>query len=319
MKKLFACFLALASAAAFGTTTVPVQLLNSAGSSSGQTIVSTGTSSDPGWANVSATTLTGILPVTNGGTNCGTATGACLDNITGFSSTGFMSRTGAGSYAFTASTGTGSVVLATSPALTTPNLGTPTAVTLTNGTGLPISTGISGLGTGVAAGLSNAVTGSGSPVLQTSPIITTPFISGATSGACPGAGYIGQCLSSNVGSGSSVSLTSVTPANVTSISLTAGNWRVGGNVCYTPGASTSSAFNEATVNTVSASLPTNPGQGATNILTAAIVASNGDFCMPVGETFYTVSSTTTVYLIAFSGFSTSTMRAYGYLYAIRFN
>lgn len=75
------------------------------------------------------------------------------------------------------STGTGSAVLSNSPVLVTPNLGTPSAVTLTNGTGLPISTGISGLGTGVAAGLANAVTGSGSPVLATSPTISSATLS----------------------------------------------------------------------------------------------------------------------------------------------
>jgi hypothetical protein len=79
----------------------------------------------------------------------------------------------------TTSTGTGSAVLSNSPSLTTPNLGTPSSVTLTNGTGLPVSTGVSGLGTGVAAALGNAVTGSGSPVLATSPSIASPTITGA--------------------------------------------------------------------------------------------------------------------------------------------
>ncbi|KAA1013044.1 hypothetical protein FVF58_09645 [Paraburkholderia panacisoli] len=76
----------------------------------------------------------------------------------------------------TTSTGTGSVVLSNSPTFTTPNLGTPSAVTLTHGTGLPISTGVSGLGSGVATGLANGVTGSGSPVLATSPTLTSPAL-----------------------------------------------------------------------------------------------------------------------------------------------
>lgn len=58
------------------------------------------------------------IPIANGGTNCASASGTCLDNVTGFNSTGFMSRSGAGAYTFTASTGTGSVVLANSPTLT---------------------------------------------------------------------------------------------------------------------------------------------------------------------------------------------------------
>lgn len=42
----------------------------------------------------------GTLGTAAGGTNCTVATGTCLDNIAGFSSTGFVQRTGAGTYAF---------------------------------------------------------------------------------------------------------------------------------------------------------------------------------------------------------------------------
>jgi hypothetical protein len=47
-----------------------------------------------------APTFTTPLPVASGGTNCSAASGTCLDNITGFASTGFLTRTGAGAYAF---------------------------------------------------------------------------------------------------------------------------------------------------------------------------------------------------------------------------
>lgn len=46
--------------------------------------------------------VTGTLPIGNGGTNCAAATGTCLDNITGFSSTGYLKRTGPGNYSFIA-------------------------------------------------------------------------------------------------------------------------------------------------------------------------------------------------------------------------
>lgn len=42
----------------------------------------------------------GTLGIVGGGTNCSSATGTCLDNITGFASTGYVNRTGAGTYAF---------------------------------------------------------------------------------------------------------------------------------------------------------------------------------------------------------------------------
>jgi hypothetical protein len=50
------------------------------------------------------TGVTGVLPIANGGTNASTASGTSLDNITGFASTGFLTRTGAGTYAFQSTT-----------------------------------------------------------------------------------------------------------------------------------------------------------------------------------------------------------------------
>lgn len=43
-----------------------------------------------------------VYGVTEGGTNCSVASGTCLDNITGFASTGIVDRTGAGAYSFLA-------------------------------------------------------------------------------------------------------------------------------------------------------------------------------------------------------------------------
>ena len=60
MKRFFAALLALFSSVTFGTTLVPVQLLNPTGSTTGQTIVSTGASSAPGWATVPLSGLSSV-------------------------------------------------------------------------------------------------------------------------------------------------------------------------------------------------------------------------------------------------------------------
>lgn len=54
-------------------------------------------------AQITGGTIVGIsppIPLASGGTACASASGTCLDNITGFNSAGFIERTGAGTYAF---------------------------------------------------------------------------------------------------------------------------------------------------------------------------------------------------------------------------
>ena len=57
-------------------------------------------------AGLATVTIAGVLnseanaTVAQGGTNCASASGTCLDNITDFASTGFLTRTGSGAYNF---------------------------------------------------------------------------------------------------------------------------------------------------------------------------------------------------------------------------
>lgn len=64
---------------------------------SGQPLLSGGGSSSP--------MTFGTLGVGAGGTNCTSASGTCIDNISGWSSTGFINRTAPGTYAFTTTIG----------------------------------------------------------------------------------------------------------------------------------------------------------------------------------------------------------------------
>lgn len=146
---------------------------------------------------------------------------------------------------------------------------------------------------------------------------STAGIVGTTTGNNANAGSVGEFISSQVLVGSAISLTTATPANVTSISLTAGDWDVSGSVCFHPASTTASTVNIATMNTTSATLPTAPNSGGEFALTSSIASNVGDYCLPTGSMRQNVSGSTTVWLIAESVFNTSTNAAYGFIGARR--
>jgi hypothetical protein len=91
-----------------GTATIASSALSGGsinGTTIGATTPSTGaftTLSSAGLATLNGLSLTSPLAVASGGTNCAAASGTCVDNISGFSGTGFLQRTGASAYAFVA-------------------------------------------------------------------------------------------------------------------------------------------------------------------------------------------------------------------------
>jgi hypothetical protein len=92
--------LALASSTATGTVTL--QAPGVSGTYNFNFPTGAGTTGQPlisGGGGSSANTF-GTLSVFGGGTACNAASGTCLDNITGFASTGFVFRSGAGTYTF---------------------------------------------------------------------------------------------------------------------------------------------------------------------------------------------------------------------------
>ncbi|HEY6019562.1 MAG TPA: hypothetical protein VIY48_06565, partial [Candidatus Paceibacterota bacterium] len=73
------------------------------------------------------------------------------------------------------------------------------------------------------------------------------------------AGDVGELITSTVASASGVSLTSTTAANVTSISLTAGDWDVDGTVDFNLAASTSVTVLSASISLTTGTLGTQAG------------------------------------------------------------
>lgn len=133
------------------------------------------------------------------------------------------------------------------------------------------------------------------------------------------AGNIGDFVSTNIPSGSAVSMTSGVISNIATVSLANGDWDVSANIDTNTGATTDVTQILAWISTTSATLPSAPNAGAfsaANYPAAGHIGFNDHF--PVGMTRISVTGgPITVYLSARSNFSVSTQQIYGYLRARR--
>ena len=143
------------------------------------------------------------------------------------------------------------------------------------------------------------------------------FLGGNAGGNAP-AGSVGEYVSSTIAQGSAVSLTSPSASNVTSISLTAGDWDVSAVVIFNPAASTSLTVKTAGVSTNSGAFDAlTTGAGDTVQASTAASVPVGNTSVEIPPTRISISSTTTVYLVAASTFTVSTNAAYGTIRARR--
>lgn len=129
-------------------------------------------------------------------------------------------------------------------------------------------------------------------------------ITGATNAT---AGNLGEVITAT---GSAVAITTATQTNVTSISLTAGDWLVYGMVKSNPAAGTTVTEVAGGVSTTTATLPTiyaATGTGGATIATGPTVP-----CTRIN-----VSGTTTVYLVARIAYAVSTCTVSGTISGVR--
>jgi hypothetical protein len=147
---------------------------------------------------------------------------------------------------------------------------------------------------------------------------TVGQLAGTTTNNNASSGNIGEYISSVIASGSAVSLTTNTNANVTSISLTAGDWDVSGFVAFVGGSTTTVAFVTGSISLTSGTIDTSADRqdsifyNSATIFTTLIAANT-----ITGPSRFSLSGTTTVFLIARAGFGTSTCSAYGTIRARR--
>lgn len=139
-------------------------------------------------------------------------------------------------------------------------------------------------------------TGTGNYVLATSPTINQPNLVGVTTNSNAAAGSAGEFVSNQILQAAQFNITASTGTNVTSISLTAGDWDVSGNVYFFASSGTGTfTAGFAAINTVSATLTDNSLNSSQNGIGSGFFISMG---CPVVTQRISLASTTTVYLVA---------------------
>ena len=158
---------------------------------------------------------------------------------------------------------------------------------------------------------------------QTTCTASIPFAAGATvkgvtTNSSASAGYIGEQIRSNVPNGSAVSLTDNTEADVTTISLTAGDWDVSAAVWFTGNSSTTATYLNGAISATSATLPAvgDVNQNSQAYSGFALFA-NVAVSLPMGPFRVSLAGTTTYYLVARAKFAVSTCSAFGTIRARR--
>lgn len=145
---------------------------------------------------------------------------------------------------------------------------------------------------------------------------TIAHLEGVTDGSSASAGQIGEEITSTVLQASAVALTTATSKDVTSISLTAGDWEVSGSVFNIPAATTSITVLQGGISTTTNTFPV-ASAGSFIHRTAALVPTAVVWGYDISPIRISVSGTTTVYLEAMSTFTVSTNAAFGTIRARR--
>lgn len=146
--------------------------------------------------------------------------------------------------------------------------------------------------------------------------VSSADISGTTTNNSAVAGNLGEFVSSLVAVGSPVALSTGTAANVTSISLTAGDWDVEGNVNIINAGSTltGSPNVQAGISSTSATLPSDGSECSSGILGTTLTNTDG---ITLPRKRMSLAVTTTVFLVAKATFSIGTFNTYGSINARR--
>ncbi len=145
---------------------------------------------------------------------------------------------------------------------------------------------------------------------------STSGIIGTTTNDSAAAGSVGEFISSVVAY-PGASVTSGVAKNVTSISLTAGDWDVWGNILFAVANTTVVNQGIGWISTTSAALPSLEQVGWFQYGTGGMTSNSVSVAVTAPQQRISIASTTTIYLSTQANFTISTITASGFIYARR--
>jgi hypothetical protein len=195
--------------------------------------------------------------------------------------------------------------------------------TLTGGTNAITGTTTIGAGATITSPTITSPTITGTTSLGSGATITNPTIVGTTTNDSAAAGAVGQLITATVASGSAIAGGATTVSkNVTSISLTAGDWDVSGTCDYVWTGITATVMS-CGLGTTTDTLLTQAGGGGVGTDPVSIrqatfgTTLSGTQTLDSPVTRVTLASTTTIYLVANMTYSAGSFTQYGTLRARR--
>jgi hypothetical protein len=140
---------------------------------------------------------------------------------------------------------------------------------------------------------------------------------GTTTNNNAAAGQIGEFISATVLVGAAINAPTGVAFDLTTISLTAGDWDVQGQVSTTVNATTHVTAMSVWTNTVSATVPATPMGSQHGIVGINATVTPDPMVLPTGRMRLSLAATTTVYLSAKLTLTGGTLTCYGFIGARR--
>lgn len=171
---------------------------------------------------------------------------------------------------------------------------------------------ISGDGTLVSSG-AITINGTNGALFTSYATAVTGQLLGTATNDSANPGSIGELLSSTVASGSAVTINTGVAKNITSVSITAGDWDVTGQVDYVLNAATTTDFQSGS-STTSATFGAQDSSSIIPLITTLVSDTFGQ-TLPVFR--YSFATATTVFLVGAANFSAGGVTGYGTIRARR--